>query len=53
MKKEAERMLNGFDLRHPGTKYSLLCSLDRVIELQDRSTIGPITGAKPLCEDGK
>jgi tRNA(Ile)-lysidine synthase TilS/MesJ len=53
MKMEAERMLDEFDLRHPGTKYSLLCSLDRVIELQDRSTIGPITGAKPLCEDGK
>jgi tRNA(Ile)-lysidine synthase TilS/MesJ len=53
MKKEAGRMLNGFDSRHPGTKYSLLCSLDRIIELQDRSTIGPLTRAKPLCEDGK
>jgi len=53
MKNEVERMLNEFDSGHPGTKYSLLRSLDRVIELQDLSTIGPITGAKPLCEDGK
>lgn len=29
----ARRMLNDFDSRHPGTKYSLLRSLDRVIEL--------------------
>ncbi len=29
----ARRLLNDFDSRHPGTKYSLLRSLERVIEL--------------------
>jgi tRNA(Ile)-lysidine synthase TilS/MesJ len=30
----AKRLLNAFDSRHPGTKYSLLRSLERVIELE-------------------
>jgi len=53
MKNEVKRMLNGFDSRHPGTKYSLLRSIDRILELQDRCRIDPASGAKPLCEDGK
>jgi tRNA(Ile)-lysidine synthase TilS/MesJ len=53
MKNEVKRMLNGFDRRHPGTKYSLLRSIDRIKELQDRPMMDPISGAKPLCEDGK
>jgi len=53
MKNDVKRMLNGFDRRHPGTKYSLLSSLDRIMELQDRFRINPTSGAKPLCEDGK
>lgn len=33
---EVRRMLNDFDSRHPGTKYSLLQSLERVMKLQQQ-----------------
>ncbi len=46
---EVKRHLNGFESRHPGTKYSLLRSLERVLLLKD----GSIDGAKPLSADGK
>ncbi len=35
LRKEAKRLLDGFDLRHPGTKYSLLRSLERVLALNE------------------
>ncbi len=37
---EVRRMLNDFDSRHPGTKYSLLQSLERVVMLQQRCDAG-------------
>ncbi|VVB68352.1 tRNA 2-thiocytidine biosynthesis protein TtcA [uncultured archaeon] len=35
LRAEAKRLLDGFDLRHPGTKYSLLRSLERVLALKE------------------
>ncbi|MDM7912261.1 MAG: TIGR00269 family protein [Methanotrichaceae archaeon] len=34
MRLEIKNMLNDFEARHPGTKYSLLRSLDRILDLQ-------------------
>jgi len=48
-KLEVKRHLNGFESRHPGTKYSLLRSLERILLLKE----GPINGAKPLSANGK
>ena len=48
-KLEVKRHLNGFDSRHPGTKYSLLRSIERIHLLRE----GAIDGAKPLSADGK
>jgi uncharacterized protein (TIGR00269 family) len=42
MRLEVKTMLNDFEHRHPGTKYSLLRGLDRVLELR------PPTGFQPL-----
>ena len=54
LQREAKRCLDGFDSRHPGTKYSLLRSLERVLALNEagckRSLPG---GAKPLSADVK
>jgi tRNA(Ile)-lysidine synthase TilS/MesJ len=54
LQRKAKRCLDGFDSRHPGTKYSLLRSLERVLALQEagckRSLPG---GAKPLSADVK
>ena len=38
MRLEVKNMLNDFEARHPGTKYSLLRSLDRVLDLQPDSS---------------
>ncbi len=46
---QVRRHLDGFDSRHPGTKYSLLRSLERVLLLKDDNT----SGAKPLSDDRK
>jgi tRNA(Ile)-lysidine synthase TilS/MesJ len=35
LQREAKRHLDGFDSRHPGTKYSLLNSLERVLALKE------------------
>jgi uncharacterized protein (TIGR00269 family) len=37
MRPEVKNMLNDFEARHPGTKYSLLRSFDRVLDLQSDS----------------
>ncbi|OPY50100.1 MAG: tRNA 2-thiocytidine biosynthesis protein TtcA [Methanosaeta sp. PtaU1.Bin060] len=50
---EVRRMLNDFDSRHPGTKYSLLQCVERVVELQQsRGCYGDEAEgrAKPLSE---
>jgi uncharacterized protein (TIGR00269 family) len=44
-----KRHLNSFDSRHPGTKYSLLAGLERVLSMRDEAAVG----AKPLSEDAK
>jgi uncharacterized protein (TIGR00269 family) len=44
-----KRHLNSFDSRHPGTKYSLLAGLERVMSMRDEAAVG----AKPLSEDSK
>lgn len=46
---EVKRHLNGFESRHPGTKYSLLRSIERILLLKE----GSMNGAKPLSPDGK
>lgn len=51
MYKEAYRQLSRFDSRHPGTKYSLLRSLEKLdLEKTDRSGR---SRAKPLSDDEK
>jgi uncharacterized protein (TIGR00269 family) len=50
---EVKRMLSDFDSRHPGTKYSLLQCIERVVELQQRrdcSCDESPKRAKPLSE---
>ncbi|MFZ1315044.1 MAG: hypothetical protein WAR75_02120, partial [Methanothrix sp.] len=47
----AREELSLFDLRHPGTKYSLLRSLEK-LGLRDLIDQGP-PGAKPLSDDEK
>lgn len=44
-----KRHLNSFDSRHPGTKYSLLAGLEKVLSMRDKASMG----AKPLSEDAK
>ncbi len=44
LRKEAKRLLGGFDLRHPGTKYSLLRSLERVLALNEADCKRPLKG---------
>jgi tRNA(Ile)-lysidine synthase TilS/MesJ len=35
-----KRHLNNFDSRHPGTKYSLLAGLDKVLSMRDEASMG-------------
>jgi uncharacterized protein (TIGR00269 family) len=44
-----KRHLNSFDSRHPGTKYSLLAGMERVLSMRDKAAMG----AKPLSENAK
>ena len=44
-----KRHLSSFDSRHPGTKYSLLAGMERVMSMRDEAAVG----AKPLSEDAK
>jgi tRNA(Ile)-lysidine synthase TilS/MesJ len=44
-----KRHLNSFDSRHPGTKYSLLAGMEKVLSMRDKASMG----AKPLSEDAK
>ncbi len=46
---EAKKLLCEFDSRHPGTKYSLLRSLEKLSRHEGRGA----AGAKPLSEDAK
>jgi tRNA(Ile)-lysidine synthase TilS/MesJ len=39
MYSEVQKLLNDFEARHPGTKYSLLRSLDRLLDLPHSSTL--------------
>jgi len=53
---EVDKALDGFESRHPGTKYSLLKSLDRIIELQQSdSSQGGVarSGARRLHRRGQ
>lgn len=53
---EVKRMLNDFDSRHPGTKYSLLQCIERVVELNQRCDCSgdeAARRAKPLSEGKK
>jgi uncharacterized protein (TIGR00269 family) len=47
-----KNMLNDFEVRHPGTKYSLLRSLDRVLDLQPDSAfqVTPCQRCGEPCE---
>lgn len=46
--------LNDFEQKHPGTKYSLLRSFERIIKLQDKAlTTKQVAGAKPLSGGGE
>lgn len=51
MRLETKSMLNDFEARHPGTKYSLLRSLDRVLDLQPDSAFsaGPCQRCGEPC----
>jgi uncharacterized protein (TIGR00269 family) len=49
MRRAAKRQLAAFDLRHPGTKYSLLRSLEKVATCID----GAAPRAKPLSDGAK
>ncbi|MDD1757719.1 MAG: TIGR00269 family protein [Methanotrichaceae archaeon] len=49
MRLEVKNMLNDLEDRHPGTKYSLLSSLERIIELQPDSTFN----AQPCRQCGE
>ncbi|VVB72195.1 Uncharacterised protein [uncultured archaeon] len=49
MIRAAKRQLNDFDSRHPGTKYSLLRSLEKLEACRG----GAILTAKPLSDDAK
>ena len=49
LRMEAKRLLCEFDSRHPGTKYSLLRSQEKLSRHEGRGA----AGAKPLSEDAK
>jgi tRNA(Ile)-lysidine synthase TilS/MesJ len=42
---QAEKALSGFEARHPGTRYSLLRSMERLAEM-----LGPMKGCKKISE---
>ena len=44
-----KRLLNGFDSLHPGTKYSLLAGLEKIMRIHYVTD----AGAKPLSDDAK
>jgi len=45
---EAKRHLDGFDSRHPGTKYSLLHSMERVLTLKEAGCKRPLPEGQSL-----
>jgi hypothetical protein len=42
-----EKVLSGFEARHPGTRYSLLRSMERMAEM-----LGPMKGCEKTSEKG-
>lgn len=53
MKRETTKTLNDFERRHPGTKYSLLRSMERVVDLlPENADQSSAVKAKPLSGGG-
>jgi len=48
LQRDAKRHLDGFDSRHPGTKYSLLHSLERVLALNETGCKRPLPEGQSL-----